>query len=99
MAVFDAAISLDSGLLPRSIGLLGVCLYVGGFFALCTGKLTSATPPYFLLIFTASTCVLISLTEDFNLSAALIQSFYIVMSLGGILFRWRSWRAKSSTPP
>lgn len=79
--------------LSQAVGLIGFLIYVGGFFCLCTGRLSSATPAYFLLIFAASSCVMVSLLADFNLSAALIQAFYIVMSLGGIALRWRSWRA------
>lgn len=79
--------------LSRAIGLIGFIIYVGGFFCLCTGRLTSTTPAYFLLILAASSCVMVSLMADFNLSAALIQSFYIVMSTGGIALRWRSWHA------
>lgn len=71
----------------RFVGLIGVALYVVGYFCLCLGKLDSRKPLYFGMVFTAASCVLVSLWADFNLSAALIQSFYIVMSLGGILVR------------
>lgn len=83
----------DHLFLFRTIGVIGFFIYVAGFYCLCTGRLGSATPPYFCLVLVASTCVLISLTVDFNISAALIQVFYIVMSFGGILLRWRSWRS------
>lgn len=83
----------------RTIGLLGVLLYVGGFFCLCTGALDSRSPAYFGLVLTAASCVLCSLAVDFNLSAALIQSFYIVMSLGGVLVRWRHLRRTQGKAP
>ncbi|MGY3437255.1 MULTISPECIES: CBU_0592 family membrane protein [unclassified Marinovum] len=76
----------------RALGIVGVMLYVGGFFCLSTGYINSSSPLYFALVLTAAACVLLSLQVDFNLSAALIQGFYIVMSLGGILVRWRRWR-------
>lgn len=79
----------DIEALCRGIGLLGFCLYVGAFFALSMGRLDSSQPRYFVLVLTASTCVLVSLWADFNLSAALIQSFYIVMSMGAIIRRFR----------
>lgn len=79
----------DVTLLCRAVGLVGFSVYVIGFFGLCTGRLSSATPRYFCLTFVASTCVMISLMADFNLSAALIQGFYIIMSLGGIALRKR----------
>ncbi len=79
----------DATLLCRAIGLVGFMVYVTGFFCLCTGRLSSATPLYFLMTFIAASCVMISLVADFNLSAALIQGFYIIMSLGGIVLRKR----------
>ncbi|MEM7722430.1 MAG: hypothetical protein AAF376_08650 [Pseudomonadota bacterium] len=73
--------------LCRAMGLLGFFLYAGGFFCLSTGRIHSSEPRYFVLVFAASSCVLVSLWADFNLSAALIQTFYLLMSLGGILLR------------
>ena len=78
--------------LCRAAGLLGVLLYVIGFFCLSTGRLDSNRPTYFVLVLTAASLVMISLTSDFNLSAALIQGFYISMSIGAILLRLRAWR-------
>lgn len=75
--------------LCRAIGILGFAIYVFGFMCLSLGKLDSTRPKYFALVLAASTCVLISLWADFNLSAALIQIFYILMSLGAIAMRWR----------
>lgn len=91
MAWYDFSI-VDNIVFFRAMGLVGFTLYVCGFLCLCTGRLTSSTPAYFLLVFCASSCVLVSLVADFNLSAALIQSFYIVMSLGGAALRWRQYR-------
>lgn len=71
----------------RAIGLLGFILYATGFFCLSVGKIDSSQPVYFGLVLAAATCVMISLWADFNLSAALIQGFYILMSAGGILVR------------
>jgi uncharacterized membrane protein YagU involved in acid resistance len=71
----------------RAIGLIGFILYATGFFCLSVGRLDSSRPLYFGLVFAASCCVMISLWADFNLSAALIQGFYILMSAGGILRR------------
>ena len=77
----------------RAFGLIGFSIYVGAFFALSMGRLTSSQPLYFVLVLFASSFVLASLWVDFNLSAALIQSFYIVMSAGAVIVRWRRKRA------
>ncbi len=83
----------DLETLCRTVGLIGFCLYVVAFFGLSIGRLDSRQPRYFALVLTASSCVLVSLWADFNLSAALIQSFYIVMSLGAIVHRWKPTQA------
>lgn len=77
----------------RAVGLVGVGIYVTGFFYLCSGKLDSRKPTYFCLSFSAASCVMVSLIADFNLSAALIQVFYATMSLGGIARRLRLSRS------
>ena len=79
-------------MLCRLVGLFGVLLYVTGFLLLSTGRIDSSKPGYFILIFVAASCVLISLSVDFNLSAALIQLFYVKMSVGAILLRVRKRR-------
>ncbi|MEM6578363.1 MAG: hypothetical protein AAF678_07715 [Pseudomonadota bacterium] len=79
-------------MLCRLIGLFGVLLYITGFLLLSTGRIDSARPGYFALIFIAASCVLVSLFVDFNMSSALIQFFYITMSLGAIVLRLRRRR-------
>jgi len=86
MIAYDLG-SLDLNALCRAVGLIGFLIYVGAFFALSLGRLSSAQPLYFALVLVASSCVLVSLWADFNLSAALIQGFYIAMSLGAIGLR------------
>ncbi len=86
MTYFELA-GLDTQTTCRAIGLIGFATYVAGFFCLSTGRLDSSRPLYFALVLFASTCVMISLFADFNMSAALIQGFYIVMSLGALLIR------------
>ncbi|MEM9845494.1 MAG: hypothetical protein AAF965_11900 [Pseudomonadota bacterium] len=83
---------LTFDMLCRLIGLFGVLLYVTGFLLLSTGRIDSSRPGYFALIFIAATCVLISLCVDFNMSSALIQLFYITMSMGAIILRLRRRR-------
>ena len=90
----------DIETLFRAFGLLGVAIYVTGFFCLCLGRIDSNGPVYFGMVFLASCCVLVSLSVDFNLAAAMIQCFYIAMSFGAIVLRLRKWRMQgySGTP-
>ena len=79
--------TLDLQLFCRAIGLVGFAIYVIGFLGLSLGRLDSSQPWYFAMVLAASSCVMVSLWADFNLSAALIQGFYIVLSLGGLILR------------
>lgn len=79
--------SLDAQFICRAFGLLGFAIYASAFFCLSTGRLDSKRPEYFIMVLAAASCVMVSLWADFNLSAALIQGFYILMALGGIALR------------
>ena len=96
MPIIDPAY-LDPTFLCRAAGLLGVMLYVTSFLCLSTGRLHSNKPTYFVLVLTAALLVMVSLTADFNLSAALIQGFYIIISVGGILLRMCAHRRMART--
>jgi uncharacterized membrane protein YagU involved in acid resistance len=99
MIAYDLS-SVDLETICRALGLLGFAIYVVAFFCLSMGKLTSTRPLYFTMVLIASSCVLASLWADFNLSAALIQGFYIAMSLGAILLRTaRPAPAPARVPP
>ncbi|MDG4649984.1 cyclic nucleotide-binding domain-containing protein [Roseibacterium sp. SDUM158017] len=65
-------------------GLIGVLLYLGAYAALQFGLLRGASLSYTLLNLTAASLVLLSLLETWNLSSALIQSSWIVISVIGI---------------
>ncbi len=67
-------------------GLAGVAFYLGSYGALQTGFLKGSSYVYALLNFAAAALVLVSLLQDFNLSSAIIQLSWIVISTVG-LFR------------
>lgn len=69
----------------QTIGVFGFCLYVLAYSMLTLRYLTPSSVRYFILNLTASTCVLVGLTVSFNLAAALIQLFWVAMSLIGIM--------------
>ena len=71
------------------IGVAGFALYVINYCLLTLQKITSASSTYFALNLTAASLVLISLTHSFNLASALIQMFWIVISLVAIALRLR----------
>lgn len=76
----------ETGLtLYEFVGFLGVALYLGSYAALQLGFLNGQGYPYAALNLAAASCVLISLLEAFNMSSALIQAFWIAISLIGIV--------------
>ena len=78
---------LDFGLPPAlfdSIGVLGFALYVIAYGLLTLRVLNGNSLAYFGLNLAAASCVLIGLTASFNLASALIQLFWVAMSLLGI---------------
>ena len=68
----------------ETIGVIGFCLYVLAYTLLTLRLLAGNSVKYFSLNLTAASCVLIGLTVSFNLASALIQLFWVVMSLVGI---------------
>jgi len=71
--------------IPEAAGLLGVILYVGAYAALQSGLLRSNGYTYAAANLAAAALVLLSLTSDFNLSAATSQIVWIVISVFGLV--------------
>jgi hypothetical protein len=69
------------------VGNVGVALVLSAYLGLTLGRLASDRPPYLLLNLVGSALLLVSLAFAFNLSAVLIQVFWIAISLIG-LGRW-----------
>jgi hypothetical protein len=67
-----------------AVGIIGVGLYLVSYAALQLGVVRGQTYTYAALNAGAAGCVLFSLSETFNLSAALIQVCWIAISLIGI---------------
>jgi len=68
----------------EAAGLLGVILYVGAYAALQSGLPRSNGYTYATANLAAAALVLLSLTSDFNLSAAISQIIWIVLSVVGL---------------
>ncbi len=65
-------------------GSLGVTLIITAYFLLQTKKIDSASVLYSSLNAVGAGLVLISLTDEFNLSAFLLEFFWVLMSLWGV---------------
>ncbi len=66
-------------------GFVGVALYLGSYAALQLGYINGQGGAYAALNLFAATSVLISLVQAFNLSSAVIQAFWIVISIVGLV--------------
>ena len=97
MIAFDFT-ALDAETLCRALGLVGFSLYVIAFTGLGTGRLSSEQPLYFVIVLTAASSVLASLWVDFNLPSALIQIFYVIVSITAIFIRRDRWGMSRATP-
>ena len=78
-------VMLHSFSTPEIIGVAGFCLYVINYSLLTLQVLSGKAVSYFVINLCAASCVLVGLWASFNLAAALIQVFFIMMSLIGIL--------------
>ena len=77
------------------VGLFGSALVVGSYFLLQSGRLSGTGRPYQLINIAGSSCILVSLFGGFNLSVALLQCTWIVISIYGIVRGIRSNRSRS----
>lgn len=70
--------------LLNNVGLLGVGFYLSSYALLQMGVLRGNGYPYVVMNLIAASLVLVSLQASFNMSSALIQIFWIVISVFGI---------------
>lgn len=69
------------------IGVAGFALYVINYSLLTLRYVDGNCLSYFVSNLLAASFVLVGLTVSFNLAAALIQLFWVAMSLFGIVLR------------
>jgi CRP-like cAMP-binding protein len=78
-------IGISTAYILEVAGLLGVILYVGAYAALQSGLLRSNGYIYATANLAAASLVLLSLSSAFNLSAAISQIVWIVISVFGLV--------------
>ena len=66
------------------LGSIGTLLIIGTYLLLQFGKLKSETLAYSLLNASGAGLILISLLHSFNLSAFIVEFFWMLISLFGI---------------
>lgn len=75
------------------VGMVGVALVMVMYILLQTGRTTAERPSFSIGNAVGSALILYSLAFDFNFAAALIEVFWLLISLYGI---WRALRMKRS---
>jgi hypothetical protein len=71
--------------IPDLIGTLGVVMIIGSYLLVQLGRLNATSAAYTLANALGALFVLVSLYFDFNLSAFLIELFWLLISLVGLL--------------
>lgn len=69
------------------IGIIGFGLYIGNYAMITLRHAWGDSIAFFLMNLAAASCVMIGLFNSFNLASAMIQGFWIIMSLIGIGLR------------
>jgi len=77
------------------IGNLGVVMIVGSYFLVQIGKMSGASLTYTLLNGLGAAFIMVSLYFDFNLSAFIVELFWILISLVGLVRIYFQRRKKS----
>lgn len=67
------------------VGLLGVVLILAAYAGATTGRLDPQRAPALLANFLGASAILLSLSRDFNLSAAVVEGAWAVVALVGLL--------------
>ena len=80
----------------EAIGVTGFALYVMNYTLLTFHRITSHSSAYFIINLAASSMVLIGLTHSFNLASALIQLFWIVISITAIALRLHPTKSRQA---
>lgn len=71
------------------LGFAGFLCIIGSYFWLQIGRTTGQTRAYSLVNAIGAALVLVSLYHDFNLSAVLVEVFWLVVSLLGLVISLR----------
>jgi predicted membrane protein len=74
------------------VGLIGVLLILITYLLLQLDKLPNSSPKYSLLNAAGALLIILSLVFAFNLSAFIVEAFWLLISLVGF---WRSLRSRT----
>lgn len=90
----DSLLSIGQPGVADAIGVAGFGLYVLNYTMLTFRRIRTEHVAYFVINASAAGMVLVGLSASFNLASALIQIFWLIISLTAIVIRMRT-----QTPP
>lgn len=70
------------------LGNIGVFLILAMYFALQVNKIDARSRLYSILNGVGAALILVSLTANFNLSAAIIETAWLAISAYGLIVNW-----------
>jgi hypothetical protein len=76
------------------MGLVGVALIIVMYVLLQTGRTTAERPSFSIGNAVGSGLILVSLAYEFNFAAALVEVFWLLVSLFGL---WRALRLRQAS--
>jgi predicted membrane protein len=80
------------------LGFAGMLLIVIAYYNNQTGKMPTKSLRYSMINLIGSIWLLISLLKHFNLGSFLIEVFWILISIMGIIKYWQALKNKNKTP-
>ncbi len=75
------------------LGNVGVVMIIVAYFLLQIGRVSGQGPWYSVVNGVGAALVLVSLYFEFNLSAALVESFWLIISIMGLVLAVRRSRS------
>ena len=97
VCVFALVFSMNYGLLDL-IGTIGVVLLMTTYLLLQLNRLASSGLTYSLFNAIGSSLIVVSLVSNFNLSAFVIEVFWILISLVGVYRYFKLTRNSTGLP-
>jgi putative Ca2+/H+ antiporter (TMEM165/GDT1 family) len=82
------------------IGIIGTTMIIGSYLALQLGRLASTDLSYSTLNAIGASLLVVSLLFAYNLSALIVEGFWVVISVVGIIrnIRARRFATNNSSP-
>lgn len=66
------------------VGNVGVALIIGSYFLIQIGRMSATSLSYSLVNLLGAACILYSLLFEFNMSAFLVEVFWLLISFVGL---------------